>query len=104
MTIRITAEHQALTEWEQQRLKDASAHIPRYFRNIQSIEWHVSRQGRDRLVSCMVHSASGYYRAHVVSDVTEGAIGQALNKIVRQRRRRKAIRETARRPMSHEAA
>jgi hypothetical protein len=52
----------------------------------------------------MVHSASGYYRAHAVSDVTEGAIGQALDKIVRQRRRRKAIRETARRPMSHEAA
>jgi ribosome-associated translation inhibitor RaiA len=104
MNIRIIADDDALTEREQQRLNDASAQIPRYFRNIVSIEWHVSRQGRDRSVSCMVHSASGYYRVHVVSDVTEGAIGRALNKIVRQRRRRKAIRETARRPISHEAA
>ncbi len=104
MNIRIIAEDDALTESERQRLRQASAHIPRYFRDIVSVEWHVSRQGRDRLVSCMVHSGSGYYRAQVGSEVTEGAIGQALDKIVRQRRRRKAIRETGRRHISHDAA
>lgn len=100
MNIRIIAEDQVLTESEQQRLQQASAHMPRYFRDIVSVEWHVSRQGRDRLVSCMVHSRSGYYRARVGSDVTEGSIGRALDKLVRQRRRRKAIRETARRHLS----
>ena len=103
VNIRIIAEGQALTESEQQRLQQASAHIPRYFRDIVSVEWHVSRQGRDRLVSCMVHSRSGYYRARVGSGVTEGSIGRALDKLVRQRRRRKAIRETARRQMSRAA-
>jgi ribosome-associated translation inhibitor RaiA len=104
MNIRIIAEADALTESEQQRLQQASAHIPRYFRNVVSVEWHVSQQGRDRLVSCTVHSGSGYYRARVGSVVTEGSIAQALDKIVRQRRRRKAIRETARRHISHDAA
>ena len=104
MNIRIIAEDDTLTESEQQRLQQASAHIPRYFRDIVSVEWHVSRQGCHRLVSCMVHSRSGYYRAQVGSEVTEEAIGRALDKIVRQRRRRKAIRETARRHLSHDAA
>ena len=104
MNIRITSEADALTESEQHRLRQASAHIPRYFRDIVSVEWHVSRQGRYRLVSCMVHSGSGYYRARVGSELTEGSIGRALDKIVRQRRRRKAIRETARRHMSHDVA
>jgi ribosome-associated translation inhibitor RaiA len=102
--IRIIAEDDTLTRSEQRRLQQASAHIPRYFRNIVSVEWHVSRQGRSRLVSCMVHSGSSYYRARVGSEVTEGAIGRALDKIVRQRRRRKAIRETARRHMPHDTA
>ncbi len=74
------------------------------FRDIVRVEWHVSRQGHDRLVSCMVHSRSGDYRAQVGSEVTEEAIGRALDKIVRQRRRRKAIRETARRHLSHDGA
>ena len=80
MNIRIIAEDDRLTESEQQRLQQASAHIPRYFRDIVSVEWHVSRQGRARVVSCMVHSRSGYYRAQVGSEVTEEAIGQALDK------------------------
>ncbi|HZL17313.1 MAG TPA: hypothetical protein VFG23_06180 [Polyangia bacterium] len=104
MTIRIIAEDEALTESERQRLQQASGHIPRYFRRIVSIEWRVSRQGHDRRVSCMVHAASGYYQVGVGSDVTEESIGQALDGIVRQRRRRKAIRETARRHLPHDAA
>ena len=104
VNIRIIAEDDALTDSEQRHLRQASAHISRYFRNVVSVEWHVSQQGRDRLVSCTVHSGSGYYRARVGSDVTEGSIAQALDKIVRQRRRRKAIRETARRHISHDAA
>jgi ribosome-associated translation inhibitor RaiA len=104
VNIRIIAEDDALTESEQRRLKQASAHIPRYFRDIVSVQWYVSRQGRDRVVSCMVHSGSGYYRARVGSEVTEGSIGQAVHKIVRQRRRRKAIRETGRRHIFHGAA
>jgi hypothetical protein len=36
LNIRIIADDDALTEREQQRLNDASAQIPRYFRNILS--------------------------------------------------------------------
>ena len=100
MITRIIAEHEPLTESEQRRLEQATAHISHYFRDILSIEWHVSRQGHDRLVSCMVHSGSGYYRAQVGSDVIEASIGQAIDKIIRQRRRRKVIREAARRHVS----
>ena len=100
MSFRILAEPGPLTASGQRRLRQASTHLPRYFRDIVSVEWHVSRDGRDRMVSCTVHSASGYYRARVGTEVTEGSIGQAPEKIVRQRRRRKAIRETARRHSS----
>lgn len=45
MNIRIIAEGEALSESERQRLQRASAHIPRYFRAIVSVDWRVSRQG-----------------------------------------------------------
>jgi ribosome-associated translation inhibitor RaiA len=97
MPITIAAEKGALTQAEQQRLEQVSARLPRYFNNIVSIEWCLSIDGGDRVAACNVHSKSGFNRVQVGSDAFGESIDQALDKIVRQRRRRKAISQSARR-------
>lgn len=82
---------------EERRLYRLSSRLFRYFNEIVSIEWNLSREGRGHRAACKVHSKSGYYRVQVVSDDLAAATLQALDKIVRQRRRRKVILKTRRR-------
>jgi len=61
------------------------------------------REGRECVVGCKVHSRSGYYRVQAASETFGKSIDAALEKLVRQRRRRKSIGQTARRVESARA-
>lgn len=97
MPIRILAEDAVLAPAEEWRLRHVSARLPRYFHDIVSVEWDLTTDGRDQVAACKVHSKSGYYRAEVASDRLGKSIDEAFDKIVRQRRRRKVMRLSARR-------
>ena len=97
MTLRIVDKGKVLGWAEERRLYQMSARFSRYFNEIASIDWAVSRAGRDCLVTCKVHARSGFYRVEGVAESFGRAIDEALDRVVRQRRRRKAIAETARR-------
>lgn len=97
MWMKFVALDEALSRTDEQRLYRLSSRLPRYFQDIVTIEWSLSREGRKHVAVCTVHARSGCFRAHVVAEQLGTAIGQTLHKLVRQRRRRKAMGNTARR-------
>ena len=97
MPFKVIAKNGALTPAERRRLFEVSARLGRYFRNIVNIEWILSTERRDCLVACRVHSKSGYYRARARSNGFGESIDQAVDKVVRQRRRRKMMKQAVRR-------
>lgn len=97
MSMRFVALDQTLSWADERRLYRLSARLSRYFGEIVMIEWHLSREGRRHVAACNVHARSGYYRAQVLSERLSTAVGRALDKLVRQRRRQKIMGQTARR-------
>lgn len=97
MLMKFAALAEALSRTDERRLYRLSSRLSRYFRDIVTIEWSLSRQGRRHVAACKVHATSGYYRAQVISGQLGTSIGQTLHKLVRQRRRQKAVGKTLRR-------
>jgi ribosome-associated translation inhibitor RaiA len=99
MATRIVTRHEHLTEDERVRLRELSGRISRYFRDVVSLEWTLTNEGPDRIASCRVHSRSGYYGARASSDAMGKSIDQALDRVIRQRRRRKVVAKRSRREL-----
>ncbi len=74
-----------------------SRRFDRYFRRVVSVDWVLDSESHERVVRCRVHSRSGFYRVLVHSSAYRRAMDLAFDKLVRQRRRMKAIRENRRR-------
>ena len=103
MSTKVTFQNEEPSAAERSHLREISGHLARYFRGIVSIDWNLSREGRERVVGCKVHSKSGYYRAQAGSETFGKSADAAIEKLLRQRRRRKAIGETARRAVRERA-
>lgn len=97
MLMKFAALGDALSRTDERHLYRLSSRLSRYFRDIVTIEWNLSRQGRRHVAACKVHATSGYYRAEVISGRLSTSMGKTLHKLVRQRRREKAVGRTLRR-------
>jgi ribosome-associated translation inhibitor RaiA len=96
MPVRVLARGEALSAPEQRRLRQVSARLSRVFREVVELEWSLSREGRQRVAACKVHSRDEHYRARVSSGRFGASIDGALDRLLRQRRRRKSMTQTAR--------
>jgi ribosome-associated translation inhibitor RaiA len=68
----------------------AGASLVPFFRRVVSLDWTLGREAALVVVTCRVHSASGYYRAHARARTLVEAIDEVVDRLTTQRRRRKA--------------
>lgn len=97
MPVRVLARREALRPAEERRLRQVSARLRRVFRDIAELEWSFSLEGRQHVAACKLQSSGERYRARVSSDRFGTSIDGALDRLLRQRRRRKSMTQTARR-------
>lgn len=71
-------------------VRDLSTRLARYFLCPQNITWSCRRLPGRYSASCSLHARSGFYRATGVAKEPCVAVRGALEKVIRQRRRRKA--------------
>lgn len=74
-----------------------SQELAKVFKQVLSVEWHLSSERHLCLVRLQVHSRNGFYRASADDRTFRAALGQAAEKLMDQRRRRKDIERGARR-------
>ncbi len=77
-----------------------SQELARVFKQVLSVDWHLSTERHLCLVRLQVHSRSAFYRASGEGRVFRAAVDQAAEKLMDQRRRRKDIERGARRKAS----
>jgi len=76
---------------QKQSIQVLSRRFARYFKRIESVAWELEKQGHEYVASCCIHSRTGYYRATAQSKDFRSCIDLVMDKIVKQRRRRKSI-------------
>jgi ribosome-associated translation inhibitor RaiA len=77
-----------------------SQQLAKVFKQVLSVEWHLSTERHLCLVRLQVHARSGFYRATGEGKAFRAALDQAAEKLMDQRRRRKDIARGARRKAS----
>jgi ribosome-associated translation inhibitor RaiA len=73
------------------QLQAVSEHLEMYFVSVVSVEWVIRAQREQRIAQCKLHSKSGYYRATASSDDIGQVINMVVEKLTKQRRRKKKI-------------
>jgi len=91
-----TLRNVVLTPTEKRRLPKLNERMRRYFRRVSTVNWSFDKTGRSYAASCIVHAHSGIYRARGNGERPGEAMDQAFDKVVRQRRRVRAQKVTAR--------
>jgi ribosome-associated translation inhibitor RaiA len=92
MVERITYRDVKSTKAVERELLDARSEIEDRFNAVVSITWTLEMDADEAVAKCQVHSRSGYYRAHARSRKMATSIADAVERLVVQRRRKKAIR------------
>lgn len=77
-------------------LLNAREEIRLRFHALVSVEWTLETEAGEAVARCRVHSRSGHYRAAARSRVMTLAVSAALEKLITQRRRKKAMRNRVR--------
>lgn len=72
-----------------------SQELAKIFKQVLSVEWHLSRERHLCLVRLQVHSRNGFYRARGEGPTFRVALNQAADRLMDQRRRRKDIERGA---------
>lgn len=96
MQTTLTVHDVNLSAAERLRLGELNARLQRYFRKLVTLSWEIRDSAHQYVVRCSVHSLSGYYRARASADSAGAALDQVFDKLVRQRRRTRAISIRAR--------
>jgi ribosome-associated translation inhibitor RaiA len=79
------------TGLQKQSIQIVSRRFARYFKRIESVAWELGKQGHEYLASCYIRSRTGYYRASAQSKKFRSCLNLVMEKIFKQRRRRKSI-------------
>ena len=77
-----------------------SQDLAKVFKQVLSVEWHLSTERHLCLVRLQVHARSGYFRATGEGKAFRAALDQAADQLMDQRRRLKDIARGARRKAS----
>ncbi len=90
MLVSVLSRDVHLTRAERKLVVAAQGELEPRFRRIISIDFILEAERGRTKVSCRVHSASGYYRASATGRSPGEVIRQVIDRLLTQRRRRKA--------------
>lgn len=99
MTITLATRDLSLSPAMRERAESLAQRFSHYFTSVQRVEWGFSRDADDVVVSCRIHSRSGYYRASARASSVRTGLDLAVEKVLKQRRRKKVVLQRRRRSL-----
>jgi len=77
--------------------QNLAAELARFFPQVVSVDWHLSKEGRAFEARLQVHARRGYYRGRAEAETFRSAMDAAAVKVRLQRTRRKDVERRERR-------
>lgn len=72
-------------------IRTAAEGLEEHFRHVLTVHWNLTLERYEISVSCQLHARSGFYRASAHSKKLRIAVEDVIQKILTQRRRKKAM-------------
>ncbi|GEM_PF-2754924 len=102
MIMTITSHAMGLKVREKSYITSVSRELRSRFLDIISLRWNMNSHKSKIMVKCQLHSASGFYRAQAQTENFKKSVDLVLERIVKQRKRKKGIqRKVLRRTSIH---
>lgn len=97
MTITLLIRGASVSAAMRERAEQQSRGFSRYFNGLQTVEWSFTGEAGDVVVSCRLHSRTGFYRASARAATVRAGLDGVVEKLLKQRRRKKAALDRKRR-------
>lgn len=97
MLITISFQDAVATPVIRRQAQKLSGDVARYFRQVLSVDWHFHTERHLCLAKLKLHARVGFFRAAGQGTSFRAAMGEAAEKLLRQRREKKEIQSRARR-------